>query len=71
MAHAMRFGVTLPQIKRGWEEARAAAVEFDQLGFDSVWACDHLYGVPLPTLPILEAWTLLSAVSAAVRPSRS
>ena len=64
MAHAMRFGVTLPQIKRGWEEARAAAVEFDQLGFDSVWACDHLYGVPLPTLPILEAWTLLSAVAA-------
>jgi alkanesulfonate monooxygenase SsuD/methylene tetrahydromethanopterin reductase-like flavin-dependent oxidoreductase (luciferase family) len=64
MAHAMRFGVTLPQIKRGWEEARAAAVEFDQLGFDSVWVCDHLYGVPLPTLPILEAWTLLSAVAA-------
>jgi F420-dependent oxidoreductase-like protein len=65
MARPVRFGVTLPQIKRSWEESRAAAQEFDRLGFDSVWVCDHLYGVPLPTLPILEAWTLLSAVAAA------
>jgi len=56
--------VTLPQIKRSWEEARAAAVEFDRLGFDSVWVCDHLYGVPMPTLPILEGWSLLAAVAA-------
>jgi F420-dependent oxidoreductase-like protein len=60
----MRFGATLPQIKRSWDEARASAIEFDRLGFDSVWVCDHLYGVPLPNLPILEAWTLLSAVAA-------
>ena len=64
MARAVRFGVTLPQIKRTWTEAREAAVEFDRLGFDSVWVCDHLYGVPLPTLPILEAWTELAAVGA-------
>ena len=25
--------------------------------------CDHVYGVPLPNLPILEAWTLLAAVA--------
>jgi probable F420-dependent oxidoreductase len=60
----MRFGVTLPQIKRSWQESRAAAESFDQLGFDSVWVCDHLQGVPLPTLPILEAWTQLAAVAA-------
>jgi F420-dependent oxidoreductase-like protein len=64
MARPVRFGVTLPQIKRTWEETRAAAVEFDRLGFDSVWVCDHLYGVPLPTLPIFEAWTELTAVAA-------
>jgi F420-dependent oxidoreductase-like protein len=64
MARAMRFGVTLPQIKRSWAEARAAAVEFDRLGFDSVWVCDHVYGVPAPNLPILEAWTELAAVAA-------
>lgn len=59
-----RFGVTLPQIKRSWAEARDAALTFDRLGFDSVWVCDHLYGVPLPTLPIFEAWTELTAVAA-------
>ena len=64
MARPMRFGVTLPQIKRSWQEARAAAEEFDRLGYDSVWVCDHLYGVPLPNLPIFEAWTELAAVAA-------
>src|SRR5881409_1224737 len=64
MARPVRFGVTLPQIKRTWAEARAAALEFDRLGFDSVWVCDHLYGVPLPNLPILEAWSELAAVAA-------
>ena len=60
----VRFGVTLPQIKRTWPEARDAAIAFDQLGFDHLWVCDHVYGVPMPTLPILEAWTQLAAVAA-------
>src|SRR5262247_1935091 len=64
MTKPMHFGVTLPQIKRTWADARDAAVEFDRLGFDSVWVCDHLYGVPMPNLPILEAWSLLAAVAA-------
>src|SRR5262249_22486191 len=34
------------------------------LGFDSVWLNDHLYGIPGPQLPILEAWTTLAAVAA-------
>ena len=64
MARTVRFGVTLPQIKRTWQEARDAACEIDRLGFDSVWVCDHLYGVPMPTLPIFEAWSELAAVAA-------
>ena len=64
MPRRIHFGVTLPQIKRTWDEARAAAEEFDRLGFDSVWVCDHLYGVPMPMLPILEAWSELAAVAA-------
>jgi F420-dependent oxidoreductase-like protein len=64
MERPVRFGVTLPQIKRSWQETRDAAIAFDRLGFDSVWVCDHLYGVPLPTLPILESWSLLAAVAA-------
>ncbi len=64
MTRPIHFGVTLPQIKRSWPQAREAALEFDALGFDSVWVCDHLYGVPLPTLPIFEGWTELAAVAA-------
>ncbi len=64
MPPQLHFGVTLPQIKRSWPEARAAALHFEQLGFDSLWVCDHLYGVPSPGNGILEAWTLLSAVAA-------
>jgi probable F420-dependent oxidoreductase len=64
MTRPARFGVTLPQIKRSWDECRNAAVRFDELGFDSLWVCDHVYGVPAPTLPIFEAWSQLAAVAA-------
>ena len=64
MSRPVRFGVTLPQIKRTWQESKDAAVEFDRLGYDSLWVCDHLYGVPAPQLPILEAWTQLAAIAA-------
>ena len=64
MTQPIHFGVTLPQIKRSWQQAREAATAFDKFGFDSVWVCDHLYGVPMPNLPILEGWTELAAVAA-------
>jgi alkanesulfonate monooxygenase SsuD/methylene tetrahydromethanopterin reductase-like flavin-dependent oxidoreductase (luciferase family) len=60
----VQFGVMLPQIKRGWEETRAAATEVERLGFHSVWFNDHLYGIPMPSIPIMEAWTALSAAGA-------
>ncbi len=58
------FGVTLPQVSRTWQDAKMAALECEQLGFDSLWACDHLYGSPRPENPVLEGWTLLSALGA-------
>ena len=64
MAARIKFGVTLPQLKRTWEETRTAAVELERLGFDSLWVNDHLYGVPIPEVPILECWTVLAAVGA-------
>lgn len=70
MARPVRFGVTLPQIKRTWEQASACAREFDALGYDSLWVCDHVYGVPLPNLPILEAWSELAAVAAVTERAR-
>jgi len=67
MNRPLHFGVTLPQIKRTWEEARAAATAFEELGYDSLWVCDHVYGVPVPNLPILEAWSELAAAAAITR----
>lgn len=63
MANA-HFGVTIPQIKRPWVATRESAELFEQLGYDSLWVCDHLYGPQAKQLPILEAWSLIAAVAA-------
>ena len=70
MAKKVRFGVTLPQIKRSWQEARDTAIEIDALGYDSLWVCDHVYGVPAPNLPIFEAWSELAAVAAITKQAK-
>lgn len=61
---SIHFGVTIPQIKRTWEEAKSNSLEFEAMGYDSLWVCDHLYGPQSPQIPILEAWSLVSAVAA-------
>ena len=61
---AVHFGVTVPQIKRTWAESRDNAREFEAMGYDSLWVCDHLYGPQSPQIPILEAWPLLAALAA-------
>lgn len=58
------FGVTVPQIKRPWFAAAEAATSFESMGYDSIWVCDHLYGPQSPQLPILEAWSMVSALAA-------
>ena len=60
----VHFGVTIPQIKRTWDEAKANSLEFEAMGYDSLWVCDHLYGPQSPQIPILEAWSLIAAVAA-------
>lgn len=60
----IHFGVTIPQIKRPWIAAADAARAFEAMGFDSIWVCDHLYGPQSPQLPILEAWSMVSALAA-------
>jgi alkanesulfonate monooxygenase SsuD/methylene tetrahydromethanopterin reductase-like flavin-dependent oxidoreductase (luciferase family) len=63
----VHFGVSVPQIKRTWEEACDAATEFEALGFDSIWVNDHLYGPQSPSIPILEAWSMVAALAAVTR----
>lgn len=58
------FGVMIPQIKRTWEQSEAAATLFEELGYDSIWVNDHLYGPQSPQIPMLEAWTLIAALAA-------
>lgn len=58
------FGATVPQIKRPWVAAADTARAFEELGYDSIWVCDHFYGPQSPDLPILEAWSMVSALAA-------
>src|SRR5438045_6611008 len=37
---------------------------FDDLGFHSVWDCDHFVQPSRPTGPYFEAWTLLAGLAA-------
>ena len=60
----VHFGATVPQIKRPWVAAAEAAESFEAMGYDSIWVCDHLYGPQSPQLPILEAWSMVSALAA-------
>lgn len=63
----VHFGVTIPQIKRPWAVAAQASEQFEAMGYDSIWVCDHLYGPQSPQLPILEAWSMVSALAAITR----
>ncbi|HJM89694.1 MAG TPA: LLM class flavin-dependent oxidoreductase [Dehalococcoidia bacterium] len=60
----VHFGVMVPQIKRNWDETQAAATAFEEMGFDSLWVNDHLYGPQSPTIPMLEAWSLIAGIAA-------
>ncbi|MDE0675202.1 MAG: LLM class flavin-dependent oxidoreductase [bacterium] len=37
---------------------------FEELGFDSLWHCDHLLFTGDSTVPLYEGWTILSALAA-------
>jgi alkanesulfonate monooxygenase SsuD/methylene tetrahydromethanopterin reductase-like flavin-dependent oxidoreductase (luciferase family) len=63
------IGVTLGTV--GVEAAwwLDAAERLDAAGYRAIWAWDHVMGRGVPTAPVLEAWTMLSA--AAVRTRRA
>jgi alkanesulfonate monooxygenase SsuD/methylene tetrahydromethanopterin reductase-like flavin-dependent oxidoreductase (luciferase family) len=49
-----------------WEDLRDAAVLAEEAGFDGVWLYDHLAGSVHEAPHVLECWTILSALAAAV-----
>jgi alkanesulfonate monooxygenase SsuD/methylene tetrahydromethanopterin reductase-like flavin-dependent oxidoreductase (luciferase family) len=56
------IGVYLPQMGFTYDQILHRAQRCDQLGIDSLWLYDHLYGPGAPDYPSLEAWTLATAL---------
>ena len=56
------IGVYLPQMGFTYSEILHRAQRCDDLGIDSLWLYDHLYGPGAPDYPSMEAWTLATAL---------
>lgn len=68
----MKIGMILPLAEDesgsapSWPELKAAAIQSEELGFDSVWVYDHLLHrfEGHPTVGFHECWTMLTALAA-------
>ncbi len=60
----MKFGCQLPLEIGDFDCVIEVARECEKLGYDSVWAYDHLSPFWTPSGKVLECWTTLSAVAA-------
>jgi alkanesulfonate monooxygenase SsuD/methylene tetrahydromethanopterin reductase-like flavin-dependent oxidoreductase (luciferase family) len=58
------IGVYLPQMGFSFADVLHRARRCEELGIDSLWLYDHLYGPGMPDYPSMEAWTLATAVLA-------
>lgn len=56
------IGVYLPQLGFTYEQMLNRTRRCEELGVDSLWLYDHLYGPGVPDYPSLEAWTLATAL---------
>ena len=56
------IGVYLPQMGFTYADLLHRARRCEDLGIDSLWLYDHLYGPGVPDYPSLEAWTLATAL---------
>jgi alkanesulfonate monooxygenase SsuD/methylene tetrahydromethanopterin reductase-like flavin-dependent oxidoreductase (luciferase family) len=56
------IGVYLPQMGFTYDQILHRAQRCEELGIDSLWLYDHLYGPGAHDYPSLEAWTLATAL---------
>ena len=63
MARGLRFGICTDQ-NLPWPTLVERWQQFEALGFDSVWDCDHYIQPSRPDGPYFEGWTLLAALAA-------
>ena len=60
----VRFGLQLWSQRTGWAAMRDAAIEADEVGWDSVWTWDHLMAIFGPwEQPIFEGWSVLAGLA--------
>jgi alkanesulfonate monooxygenase SsuD/methylene tetrahydromethanopterin reductase-like flavin-dependent oxidoreductase (luciferase family) len=60
----LKLGILLWNQATSWSEYRAAATLVDRLGYDHLWAWDHLYAIfGDPYQPIFEGWSTLAAMA--------
>jgi alkanesulfonate monooxygenase SsuD/methylene tetrahydromethanopterin reductase-like flavin-dependent oxidoreductase (luciferase family) len=58
----VKLGVLLWNQQTSWADYEAAARRVDELGYDHLWAWDHLYAIfGDPYQPFFEGWTTLAA----------
>ena len=60
---ALQFGLCTDQ-NLSWTDTVERWRYFEELGFDSVWDCDHYQQPSRPNGPYFEGWTLLAALAA-------
>jgi alkanesulfonate monooxygenase SsuD/methylene tetrahydromethanopterin reductase-like flavin-dependent oxidoreductase (luciferase family) len=60
----VEFGIYVPQLAFGYDDLLSRARLCEELGVDSFWAFDHLYGPAVPDVDALEGWTLATALLA-------
>lgn len=61
--HPLQFGIVRNQ-NMDWEPLLRHVRFFEELGFDSIWFCDHMQRPSRPDDPCLEGWTTLAALAA-------
>ena len=62
----MRVDLLFDPFGGRWEDLRDAAILAEHSGIDGVWLYDHLAGSVHGASSVLECWTVLSALAAAV-----
>ena len=63
VSQLIRFGICTDQ-NLPWQTLVERWKLFEELGFDSVWDCDHFVQPEQPHGPYLEGWTLLAGLAA-------
>jgi alkanesulfonate monooxygenase SsuD/methylene tetrahydromethanopterin reductase-like flavin-dependent oxidoreductase (luciferase family) len=69
MPQPLRFGICTDQ-NMPWDATAERWRYLEELGFDSIWVCDHLIQPSRPTGPYFEGSTLLAGLAAVTRQAR-